>query len=145
MPLRSQIGLTRRLRHDAEADAEAGRKAFRERLGQDHRLFRFVVAPHAAAVGAVVAQLAVGGVLEHEDALILRPALGHFDQLAAALFGEADAAGVLVIADGVDQLHAGQLAGGLQALEFLFEQVHPHAVFVGGDRDRPRAQALQHA
>ena len=88
---------------------------------------------------AVYSEVGVGLVFEDGDAV----SLGYFDHALAAVGAEGDAHGVLIYADGVDEL--GLYAFGGEVLDGLFERVSVHAVFVGGQVDDVGALAEQHS
>ena len=82
----------------------------------------------------------VGVGLVFEDGYAV--SLGYFDHALSAVGAEGDAHGVLIDADGVDEL--GLYALGGEVLDGLFERVGIHAVFVGGQVDDVGAFAEQH-
>ena len=79
-------------------------------------------------VAAVVAETAVRIVFHHHEVVLM----GQLEQAAPALGRHGDAAGVLEIRDGVAELQARVVLAA--ALEFLFQEIHAHAVLVEGDR-----------
>ena len=107
-PTRAQ---TRRehLRHSAEVH-----HVVRKRLERQH-------------VAALVAQAAIGVILHHHEAVLVR----QFDEALATRGHHGDAAGVLEVRNGVEELEA-RIAFA-DARKLLFQQIHAHALVIEGD------------
>jgi hypothetical protein len=95
-------------REDAESDADAWGEAFGKGLGEDYGFAGFVERPDAGGGGAVVAEFAVGGIFEEEDAGRFGIVLSKLQELWAAFCRDAYAAGVFKVTHEVDQSDAGE-------------------------------------
>ncbi len=126
------------------ARLHAGREGFAERHCHRNPLISNVIRLNRWQIGPVVSQLAVGGVLQHEDAVVCAVFAGERQYFRPALGGDACARGVVEIGNDVNEFHFAQLASGPALLEPLPKGVGSHPVLVGRDGDYVRPGGFQH-
>ncbi len=119
-------------------DAEAGAEDLGEGA-QQHNLAGAVEFIDGALVSALVAQFAVGAVLDDEDVVLV----GDGNDLLAALFAHGHAGGVLEVRDHIDELWF--LASGDGFLDPGFHDLGIFAFLVHGDADHVRPVGIERA
>ena len=112
------------LRRGDPACAQARREHLRHRAQIHHVVGKRLERQHVAAF---VAQTAVRIVLHHHEAVFVR----QLDEALAARRNHGDTAGVLEVRDGIEKLQTRVVLA--DARQFLFQQVHAHALVVEGD------------
>ena len=104
-------------------DAKARREDLRDGAQVDDAVVLRLQRNH---MPALVAQTAVGVVLDDQEVVLVRK----LNQALAALARHGDAAGILEIGNGIEHLQA--FVALADAPEFLFQQIHAHALVVEG-------------
>src|SRR5690606_16641521 len=75
--------------------------------------------------------------------MVFRPPPGKVDDGLSAVLSETASAGLFVITDDIDQLHAVELAVVLELAERLFQSAGTHAAVICFDGDRLSSDAVE--